>query len=81
MLCLDGAGIDARAEGLTGQFTKNAAVVCGGRNSNETLNKCFELDPIMNRLKVAHLVQSLRMSNKESFLLSNIFCPGDSFIM
>ncbi len=47
-------GIDPADEtnflGATGQFTKNAAIVCGGRNRYDLLDKCYEYHPDDNRL-------------------------------
>ena len=37
---------------MTGQFTKNAPIVCGGKNDQDTLNTCFEYHPDKNRFKI-----------------------------
>ena len=34
--------------GLTGQFTKEAAIICGGKNWIDNLNTCYEYDHIQN---------------------------------
>ena len=36
------------ALGMTGQFTKEAAIICGGKNRIDNLNTCYEYNPIEN---------------------------------
>ena len=36
------------ALGMTGQFTKEAAIICGGKNGIDNLNTCYEYNPIEN---------------------------------
>lgn len=40
---------EAQALGLTGQFTKDAPIVCGGKNGFENLNTCYEFNSTVNR--------------------------------
>jgi len=46
---------DGKAEGLTGQYTFNAAIVCGGKNDDNTLNTCFEYKQENNTLSFIFL--------------------------
>ena len=34
--------------GMTGQFTNEAAIICGGKNGRDNLNTCYEYNPIEN---------------------------------
>ena len=36
------------ALGMTGQFTKEAAIICGGKNGIDNLNTCYEYNLIEN---------------------------------
>ena len=44
---------EAQALGLTGQFTKDAAIVCGGRNGDGDMELCFEWDSEINKYEAA----------------------------
>ena len=33
---------------MTGQFTNEAAIICGGKNNHDNLNTCYEYNPIEN---------------------------------
>ena len=39
---------DGDALGMTGQFTNEAAIICGGKNGIDNLNTCYEYNPIEN---------------------------------
>ena len=40
---------EAELLGLSGQFTKNAAIVCGGTNGDGDQAKCYEWQPYLNQ--------------------------------
>ena len=76
---LEGTGVDARAEGLTGQFTKNAPIVCGGKNDQDTLNTCFEYHPDKNRFKIQKLLNVITMGQTKSDNNNRMIAITDDF--
>ena len=40
---------EAEALGVTGQFTKDAAIVCGGKNGDGDVETCYEWDSEINK--------------------------------
>ena len=40
---------EAQTLGAVGTYTKDAAIVCGGKNGDDNLNLCYEFDSSVNR--------------------------------
>merc|ERR1712226_951463 len=66
------------ALGMTGQFTKEAAIICGGKNRIDNLNTCYEYNPIENEWFGIPSMEDKRYNSASAIIKGNLWIIGGS---
>ena len=69
---------EAATLGMTGQVTKGEVIVCGGKNGDNNLDKCYKYDPFTNKWNYKDMP---KLKHARNFASSNIDKDGNLWVI